>query len=127
MPTLPRPSVYQLPVGDSRVLRMPPPRDRFDGTLVDPGSYQEIRVVFPPSTEFEPYLPTGPAALVKTLSGGGVTLDNDTDEVVVSLTPDDTRDLGVGRFLIHIRLERGTSTAHSVVPFHVLEVTPAGI
>ena len=125
MPSAPRSVLVSLPQGDSRLLRFPSPRDTYDGSLVDPGSYEEIRIGFAPATDFEPTMATGEPVLTKTLGGGGVAIEN--GEIVVQLSPADTSALNVGRYVIHLRFERGIGTAHSVAPFHVLEITTPGL
>ncbi len=125
MPT-PRPVTHRCPLGDGRVVRVLQPRDERDGTPVDPGSYEEIRAGFAPATEFEPHEPAGPAAVFKTL-GGGVEIDPATKEIRVAVAPADTLALGVGRFVLVVRLERGAGTRHTLSPYHVLEITPSGL
>lgn len=109
---LPHPRTLTMPVGDSRTLRWPEPRDHETGDSIDPSEYDTIRIGFAAAGEDQ-------AQHSKT---DGIEVEAGTNRIIVQVTPSDTEALGPGKWLMQLRLEKGADVRHTMLPMHTLEL-----
>lgn len=109
---LPYPKTLTMPVGDSRTVRWPAPRDYESGEAIDPAEYDAIRIGFAAEGEDQP----------RRSKITDIEIESETDRILVEITAEDTEALGPGRWVMQLRLEQGSTVRHTMLPLHFLEL-----
>lgn len=119
---LPYKRTLSVPAGDSRTIRWPAPVDDLTGEAIDPTFYDQVSFAIADSVD-ENGTPDPNAKVTKAL-GSGVSLDAQ-GRVSVEVTRTDTATLGPGLYVLQVRFEEGEHIAHTMLPLHLLQVTPS--